>query len=143
MKIVLIILSCFIECPNCKFTTQRAFNLATIPSADAYIYPAARFAAPNEKISPYECKSRVYRTAQAMRAIALKIPDFTVRSLVNTTIDGLENIAMHCCNDPSDWTRCLEPIVDAWHNLQAIWEQLVDWFHAGIPIVPRISGTTP
>lgn len=133
----------FIEYPNCKFTTENSSHLGTVPSADAYVCLTAKFAAPKEKISPYECKSRVYRTAQAMRAIALKIPDFTVQSLVNTAIDTLENIATHCCNDLSDWTQCLEPIVDAWHNLQATWEQLVDLFHAGIAITPRILGSAP
>ncbi len=112
-------------------------------SLEGLILPVAKFAHPNEKISSEECRSRVYRTAQAMRTIILKVPNVFVQCSVTYLIDELSQVGLSCCKNPSNWTSCLEPIVDAWHNLQDLWEQLADLLSKGIAINPHILARRP
>jgi hypothetical protein len=60
-----------------------------------------------------------------MRTINLKTSP-RVQGIVSYLIDRLEDAALDCCLDAPEWTKCLSPIVDAWHKLQESWERLID-----------------
>ena len=94
------------------------------------IRQVADFADPNERLSPQQCQERVHSTALAMRALALKIPNKSLMGTVNLCISELENAALNCCQ-LEHWTKCLEPIIDAWQYLKNSMDK-------GVSIAPRI-----
>ena len=100
----------------------------------------AKYAAPNEKLTPTQCKERVRGTAAAAKVFAMKIRDTGVQLLVIEIIDQLASFGYNCCSDAPEWTQCLNPVVNAWQTLKASWNRLKEMMDNGVALAPYLAG---
>lgn len=95
-----------------------------------HILPVAKFADPNERLSPSECKQRVKGTADVMRLLAAGVKKASLVAAINYAISQLEDALNNCCNR-DHWTDCLTPIIDAYNYIRKCLDQ-------GVAIAPKI-----
>jgi hypothetical protein len=126
------------NCIKNKSHTSRPIRNSEQPSA--YIFTKDKYKSSQERISSHECMDRVKGTANAAKGIALKITNYKIRALVNEIISQLEDFGYSCCRDAPEWTKCLDPIVNAWKKLQTSWDKLKEIADKGVQLAPYLAG---
>ena len=100
----------------------------------------ANYADPSERLTPAECRERVKGTATAARMFAMKIKVPGVQLLVIEIIDDLASLGYNCCYDAPEWTKCLDPIVNAWQILKTSWNRVQEIMDSGVALAPYLVG---
>ena len=112
----------------------------TIIERETFVLINNKYSDGNQRITPAQCRDRVFGTANAARMFSAKIPDPKISWLVNTIISDLENFGNKCCEDAPDWTKCLDPITNAWQKLKTSWPRIKEIMDQGVVLAPYLAG---